>query len=306
MTASYRYGKHNIFFLFCCSILFLLTGCGSNGPNTATPMKNTASTITVNAQSIYCPDRTAIKQPSNNLVLKTDQTQYDSGEIQQIKAYVQKAAVGNISQNGIAHPETMPAALEWMYGTTTGGTAQNGCSMTLTLVNSSNQPFLFHNITVREIQTPVKNDAVYHLLDYCSLGALNPTTCTPPTCTQCGAGGGDTPSRIYTCEDTILLKNTATTFVGTTMNTDNQPLCTDTYLNPQDTLVATIHISSQQNFIYNITATASIQLPDGNKDYPILQKTAIAFAKPEQMSCYQLRNNLFYLIPLNAPNSWCL
>jgi hypothetical protein len=291
-----------------------MTACGgSSAAKSTSSTSNSESSITLDTQNIYCPDRYYQQEISNSLVLKTSQTLYDSGEIQQIKDYVLQASVKDLSQDGIAHPETVPSALQWVSNPLVGKTGPGGCVIILHITYNGEQPILFHNITVKTIQSPVKNNSTYRLLDFCSLGATNLARCHP--CSTCGTAP-DSP-RTTKCHMSILLNQNATTFTDTstdnnntttsTNNNDEGDVCTDTTFNQGDSLLAYIHINSQQNYIYNIAASASFQLVNGsNKDFPLLKNTQIEFAQPQQLSCYRLTDNVFQEIPMSTPYAWCL
>src|SRR5689334_963955 len=154
--------------LLSLHILCSVTACGTTHSTLATQSRKTTPHFTLNSQTIFCPYRR--QELSNYLVLKTDQTNYDSGEIHQMKDYAQKF---------LTSPENMPSTLEWQAGTTTGENDQDGCFLQVSLVNTGDSPIQIQAFQVKTIQPPSVNNDSYRLVELCYIGATNPVKCTP-------------------------------------------------------------------------------------------------------------------------------
>jgi hypothetical protein len=267
--------------LQCFCVLCLVAACGTTN---AAGGKN-GPQLSLNSQTIFCPYRNL--DPSNYLVLKTDQINYDSGAIRQMKDYVQKF---------LTNKTKVPDTLEWQAGTITGQTDQDRCFLQTTVVNTGDSPIQINGLQIKTTQPPVANQDSYRLVELCSLGAVNPFHCSPQKCTGCGAGGGGS----FTCGAHILLTNDNTSF------TDDASTCNNVFLNPGDSLLATINFQSQINFIYVISPAFSIETTNGNSLYTIAKPQKLTFVLPDQFTCYQLQNNLFVVIPVTQPDIWCL
>jgi hypothetical protein len=263
-----------------------VTACGvTSSSSTATTEKNRPQ-LSLNSQTIFCPYRNP--EPSNYLVLKTNQLNYDSGAIQQMKDYVQRF---------LTKKTNIPDTLEWQAGTTTGQTDQDGCFLQTTIVNKGDSPIQINGFQIKTTQPPIANQDSYRLIELCSLGVVNPHKCSPQECILgCGALTGG----LFTCGAHILLSNDSTSFTDATSD------CNDVFLNPGDSLLATINFQSQTNFIYTVSPAFSIQTTNGNSLYTIDKPQKLTFALSDQFTCYQLQNNLFVAISVDQPNTWCL
>lgn len=264
-------------------LLLFVNACGTT--NTGGAIK-IGPRIALNDQQILCPDRD--KYPSNFLVLKNDRLSYDSGEVQQMKDYVQKN-LGDASR--------VPATLAWLP--VVDGKSSS-CLLSTSLENTGDSPLQLNGVHVRAIHSAAPNTGTYRLIELCSLGAVNAEICQPQQCKQqCGGRGAG--GEEFICTVNILLHHEDTLF------TDSKSDCTNSiYFNPHDILKVQIYFNAQDNFTYNITPSFSIQTPKGPLDYTIQKSVAVSFAQADQFTCYRLQDQTFTPIPAKTEGTWCL
>lgn len=132
------------------------------------------------------------------------------------------------------------------------------------------------------------NQYQYRLIDLCSL---------PPT-NECrgGAGGID-----YFYNFNLSMAKADTVFSGQ-LQGDQPPL-----LDPsQNAFIQLIYLSSE-NLIYSVAPEITVSLIDEQRTFTLSQLTGtLAFAKPDQFSCYQLQGNTFTQIDLNTERAVCI
>ena len=164
-------------------LLLLLSGCGSNsstthGQNSSTPSISTkqSSDFTLNKGAAIDTDGLHIQSADGidcgkRLVFATERLTYDSGEIQQMTAYV--GAVYNEAKN----LPPLPSTLTWVPGNEYGG---GYCDLHLQITNVAQITVQIPSADIRIMKPPHQNTYQYHLIDVCKL----------IRCGEKGAGGG--------------------------------------------------------------------------------------------------------------------
>jgi len=74
----------------------------------------------------------------------------------------------------------------------------------------------------------------------------------------------------------------------------------------QNAFIQLIYLSSE-NLIYSVAPEITVSLIDEQRTFTLSQLTGtLAFAKPDQFSCYQLQGNTFTQIDLNTERAVCI
>jgi len=175
-------------------LILLLVGCSGSTPGQSRgtpspPNSNTGQAIAFDIAHVHIYSQAGIQcygydflhagplfpvgdastMPHGNLVLASDRTKYDSGEVQQMRSY----ATAYWSR-GEALP-TLPSAFSWVSGGL-------GCDLDLQFTNPGDATIQLQSMNLRLLNDPMPNNRLYRLIEICSL--------IPPGACPGEAGGG--------------------------------------------------------------------------------------------------------------------
>ena len=287
------------------SLLALFAGCGQNSnlksrvvaPPLAKGIAFDVSYLHIySAEGIHCENHshyvldvdTLPNAPRANLVLTTDRLKYDSGELQQMLAYV--GAVYGLVDLPLSQP---PSTLSWVPGGVKvylPAAELTGCYGEMEVTNVGKNTIQIRSMDVRLTAVPQQNRRrQYRLIDLCSLVPKS-ITCPPE-----GAGG--TPL-VYNFQ--LSPANKGAVFSAQTLNGDGQVQNgLETTLNPNDTVfVYAAFNSSPDNLIYSVVPDLVFDTPDGQQTVALPQlASTLYFADDSQFSCYSLQRDTFVQVP---------
>lgn len=318
------------------SLLFLLAACGTSVAGSSSPTRTPTNVVsrlkptspasagaqsgdslapnamTINTQvgnlsiqtgsdGFQCPEAIPGDFTSNQIVLASDRLTYSSTELQQMLAFFQRNPI---------IPSRLPSTLSMVLGgsqTPIPGTYENRvpCQATLNIANQGTAPITLKQMGVQLTAAPQTNTRQYRLINYCSL--LAPTDCA---CPQCSGGGND-------CTDYVASISLGPGIKGTPFSSDvvsAAPGCNPAVINPGDQLVLTVNFSlagqEPDNLIYNVMPELTVDAGQG-KQVISLAPVTLAFANPDQFSCYTLHGQTFVVEPkpvfdVDVAHIWCV
>lgn len=290
-------------------LILLLVGCGGSPPvkprvSPSSPNNNTGQAIAFEIahmhiyshagiqcyaydyfQGSFFPVGDASTLPHGNLVLASDRTKYDSGEVQQMRTYV------TAYSSGEALP-TLPSAFSWVPGGL-------GCDLDLQLTNTGDATIQLRSMDLRLLNDPIPNNRLYRLIEICS---FLPNDAGCPGLAGGGAGnfyfqlstgnvkagkvftpqnpfGANVPFGVNEGEQTIPKNNNLFIHVNIVSGGpfEEQP---------------TPSPSTPNNLIYSILPELVLDTPSGQQivALPALSST-LYFSSSTQFSCYALQGS---------------
>lgn len=226
----------------------------------------------------------------NDLVLNTPQPTYETGVIQQVAQYVDARWDGQSQRNSIP---PLPAGFNTTPGSATG--VHSNCDGTLDITNIGPDPIQLSGVNMRLALVPQTNQYSYRLIDVCSL-PLSEHMCPVPK----GGGGALDYQYRFALED----RNADAVFPGKPSTLGPGPT-----LNPGQAVTIYVVFFSATNLVYSVIPEVVIDTPGEQKTIELPQFTSyVAFANPNQFSCYTLRGQRFQQVaidPLELTN-YCL
>lgn len=230
----------------------------------------------------------------NDLVLNTPQHTYETGVIQQVAQYVDARWDGQSQRNSIP---PLPAGFNTTPGSATG--ANSNCDGTLDITNISPNPIQLSGVNMRLALAPQTNRYHYQLIDVCSLplsGHVSEQVCPPP-----GGGGG---ALDYQYSFTLEGWNVDAVFSGKQSTLSPGPT-----LGPGQAVTIYVTFSSARSLVYSLIPEVVIDTPGEQKTIELPQLTSyMAFANPNQFSCYTLRGHSFQQVEIDPGGlkNYCL
>jgi len=315
--------------LFGFFIVFLLFGCGSGGSKTsATPSPKRDSSAPLMGKVITIPDLLQVhynrsidcplayvdgmvRFTPNALVLNSTRLTYDSGEIQQMAAYV----------NGVEHhflyddpgSVQVPNTMQLVPGSLTADIKQwslerrqdQGCNGTIEITNITKAPIQLSGISAQLNTAPHQNSYSYRLINVCSLPIEDkPTQCPPHL-----RGGGIE----YNYDFHLAMANANMVFEGQRQEDPQGP---GTTIRPGDVLTADLNFTSSKtskspdNLVYDILPILKIDVSGEQRTITLPQlRSTVSFVDASQLACYSLQGNRFVqLQPIAKQNDhvWCI
>ena len=233
---------------------------------------------------------------SNAVVFASNRLEYDAGEIQQMTTYIGQILgrgeqqVGNfLYDDPPTPPATLNVALGGLIGTQQpSGTNQTnvGCSESLQITNIGNSTITITGVNMRLLSDTQLNQYHYRLIDSCSLAP---------------AGGSDQlcprlvgSSTAYYYNFNLGSAKAGTLFTG--QRQIDQP-----FLDPGQIAFIFLSFLSSENLIYSVAPEITVapgitisQVNNGQRTFTLSQlNSTLAFAKPDQYSCYKLNGKTF-------------
>lgn len=227
---------------------------------------------------------------SNAVVFASNRLEYDAGEIQHMATYIGQILgrgeqqFGNFLYND---PPTPPATLNVALGGLIGtqqpsGTNQTnvGCSESLQITNRGKSTITITGVNMRLLSDTLLNQYHYRLIDSCSLAP---------------AGGSDQLCPRLVGSDTGYYYNfklgsakADTLFTGK-QGPDRS------ILDPGESAIIFLFFLSSENLIYSMAPGITVdQVNKGQRTFTLSQlNSTLAFAKPDQYSCYKLNGKTF-------------
>ncbi len=317
--------KANLIKLYAVlSLLAILAGCRENaGTSSSSPSKtslpptvkaqqetallpntggsfDTSGLLHIETKGVSCPID-GIQSYQNTLVLSTDRLTYDSGEMQQMVAYVD----GWLSSQKATPPSTLQEVLGSLYGRFDNWHIWNpsGCTIHMEITNIGKTSFQISKMALRLTANAQQNSYHYRLIDICSLplSAYHLQNCPP-----IGRGGGMVPT-IYDLK--LKRGNTSTLFQGQISPDSSSPLAPTIDPGQAASIVLNIEPSDpSSNLIYSVVPTVTLDIAGEERTIQLVQLSSkIAFVSPSQLSCYGLQGNAFSLLSSGPhKSSWCL
>jgi len=219
-----------------------------------------------------------------NLVLTKDPSTYDSGDLEQIRNYIDAF-----------YPAVSPPTLSWTQGGKT-------CNDDFQITNISKTTLQLLNLDMRLMTTPQQNTMQYHLIDVCPFEK-------PDSTLFCIGTAGAGQSEHYDFQ----FKNAPT---GTVFHPQTSFI--ETLLKPTDTLYIDLGFTSTgtpDNLIYQVKP----ELIFANSSPIELRTEQLFFVDKSQISCSTLQGNSLVSVtpteygPTVGPNDqikvigrWCL
>jgi hypothetical protein len=311
--------------LIALCLLGLVSACGSPGANTTqtttTVSPGTTITPTTNPPSAQSPslpppnigNATALDLAGllhldsytvscalgaagyrNAVVLASNRLEYDAGEIQQMATYLRPSIRSDPTDT--SNPPAPPATLNETTGSLTGtDPSKTACFSYIQITNIANSAIQITGVNMRLLSDAQLNQYQYRLIDACSLASLDASGINP-LCPKLGGGG-----LLFQYNFNLNMAKADTVFSGQPEGT--QPFLVD----PGQVAFIFLDYLSSTNLIYSVAPEITVSQTGEQRTFTISQLTSsLAFAMPDQISCYQLHGNTFSQIDLNTTGTSCL
>ena len=234
---------------------------------------------------------------SNAVVLASKRLEYDAGEIQQMTTFFSQIIGRGIQQLGnflYDDPPAPPATLNVAAGGITGiDPTKNACNESMQITNIGNNTIHITGVNLRLLSDTQPNQYQYRLIDSCSLAPAGEKP--DDLCFMLGGGG----INYYYCFNLNSARKDA---VFSSQCQSNQPL-----LDPGQVAFIVLYFQSPENLIYSVAPEITASLVDEHRTYTLSQlNSTLAFAKPDQLSCYKLHGNTFAQEDVSSTWGHCL
>lgn len=243
------------------------------------------------------PDRmSATSRPfmPNDLVVLVPQQPYATSVFQQLASYVD-ARWKSASQPQSPSLPPLPSGFITIPGSATG--VLSNCDGTLDITNISPNPIQLSGVRMRLVQASQTNTSHYQLVDACSL----PLSTSTYLCPRGNGGGG---ALDYEYSFGLEGGNAETVFEGKQSTLGPGPT-----LNPGQAVTIYVAFSSTRNLLYTVRPELVIDTLGEQRTIELPQLTSeVAFADPNQFSCYTAQGNQFRPVEIDSldTQTYCL
>lgn len=164
----------------------------------------------------------------------------------------------------------------------------SGCSIDLQITNVGSAAVQIPVVGLRLTRRPEVNTQHYDLVDRCSVALTRPVPCFPQL------GGGAAPCQLYTVQVQLSMGDAGAVFVDTPASAGVSGLCPLPTISPGATVELWIMAVSAQNYVYPVTPELTVQTKNGERRISLVDFSgSMAFASPEQFSCWKLQASAF-------------
>ncbi len=249
----------------------------------------------VSLHGIQCLGATIITPP-NLLVLATNRSTYDTGEIQQITKYVNLINQGNQVMNKMPLPSTLRRVLGGRIERDSTSHDLLGCDVNYQITNTSNAAIQIPRVAVRLSQASRPNTFHYRLIDFCTMIQHEEGS----SCLS--SGGGPALCSVHQAYISLTPGAAGATFGAAPTAGGTCPALT---IAPQASIDLYITFDGPAE-VYSVVPEFTLITSAGQNVVALPQlQSIIAFADTSQLACYGLQGNTFIL---ETPTllSWCL